>query len=158
MTPVAPEDRRRRNADVQAAHLEGRMDMIEQHLEMMDKKIDGVVFSIDKVLQEIKATSDRMQRMDIEATERDGRVRLLEQRIGDLLSRPAPATTQTTTTTTSPTPPPEDELVRYRKRAVDVFVISICVLGIFGVVIFISNNMLNKQTAETAGKIIEHVP
>lgn len=156
MSPL-PEDHRRRSVDVQAAHLEGRMDMIEQRLETMDKKIDGVVSNIHEVLREIKATSDRMQRMDIEATERDGRVQLLEQRIGDFLMRPQ-VTTTTTTTVPPVAPPMESELERYRKRAVDVLVIAICIVGIFGVALYISKNMLNTQAAATAGKIIEHIP
>jgi hypothetical protein len=153
MSPVT--ENRRRTTDVQTAHLEGRMDMIEQRLETMDKKIDGVVSNIHEVLREIKSTSDRMQRMEIEATERSGEMKLLEQRFEDYLRRPQ---TTTTTTTSSPSTQPEDDLVRYRRRAMDVLVIAICILGIFGIALYITNNMLNKPAATVAGKILEHAP
>ena len=130
--------------------------MIEQRLESMDKKFDGVVSSIHEVLREIKATSDRMQRMEIEATELRGHVDLLEQRLQDYFTRSQ--TTTTTTTSSQPSPSIEDELARYRKRISDIFLISVCMLGIFGVIIYFANNVLNKQAAEVAVKALEHTP
>ena len=145
MAPTPAE--RRRTSDVQAeaaAHLEGRMDVMEERLTHLDEKIDGVDGKVDEALATLKSIERFIHRIELEGKDRDNEVVLLKQRF-DVHANGCP---QNFHGNSSSNGSEEDEMAKWRKKVVDVFVIALCIVGILALMVFAEHNLMTRKPPE----------